>query len=290
VTRARTAIFTAAALIGFAANSILCRLALRPREIDAASFTAVRLLTGAAVLALLAGPRRALRAGSWASAAALFIYAAPFSFAYLRLDAGIGALLLFGAVQLTMIGAGLRFGERPLANEWMGFVIAATGFVALAAPGTTAPDPIAATLMATAGVSWGIYSLRGRRASDPLASTAGNFLRAAPFSLVLAAVTVLVVRLASPIIGTPAALHASPKGLALAAASGGLASGLGYTLWYAALRELSATRAAILQLAVPVLTAAGAVALLGERITLRLLCAGAAILGGVAIALARRRR
>lgn len=277
----RVAALTAAALTGFAANSLLCRMALRPGEVDAATFTGLRLLSGAVVLALLArfgargtgGPR----GGSWASAAALFAYAAAFSYAYLRIPAGVGALLLFGAVQVTMLTAAVRAGERPRGLEAVGWLAAAAGLVALLWPGMTAPDPRGAALMAAAGVAWGVYSLRGRSASSPLAATADNFARSVP----MAAALVLLALLALP---TPS-LRASPRGAALAVLSGALASGVGYSFWYAAVPALGATRAAVVQLLVPVLVAAAGVVLLGEAVTRRLAVSALAVLGGVALAI-----
>lgn len=277
--RTRILFLTALALVGFAGNSLLCRLALAGREIDAASFTAIRIASGAIVLAALALPRGggAHRAGSWGSAAALFVYAAPFSFAYLELGAGIGALILFGAVQTTMLAVAIARGERPRPRVWLGLAIALGGLIGLAAPGATAPDPLAAALMAAAGIAWGAYSLRGRGAAgDPLVATAGNFVRAAPLGLVLVAIAAMI----DP-------LSASGRGVALAIASGALASGVGYSLWYAALRGLAATEAAVVQLLTPVLAAAGGVVLLGESVSARLALAAAAILGGVALALRR---
>ena len=267
-----------AALLGFAANSLLCRAALGGGSIDAASFTALRLASGAAVLALLARRAPDRRAGSWASAAALAGYAAAFSFAYLRLTAATGALILFAAVQATMLGWGIWRGERPRALEWLGFAIAAGGLVALTLPGLAAPDPLGGALMAAAGLSWGIYSLRGRGARDPLAVTADNFARTLPLAAVLALGALTL------------AGHATIRGAALAVASGALASGVGYSLWYAALPQLAATRAAIVQLSVPAVTAGAAVALLGEAMTPRFAVAATAILGGVALAVLARGR
>jgi drug/metabolite transporter (DMT)-like permease len=296
----------AAALVGFAANSLLCRAALGARSIDAASFTGIRLGSGALVLWLIVrlvsapspsisarasspagspdarsiapgGRAGVLGAGSWGSAAALFLYAAAFSFSYLRLTAATGALILFTAVQATMIAAGIRRGERPRTLEWLGFAAAAGGLVALTLPGLAAPDPLGAALMAAAGVAWGRYSLRGRGAARPLAATADNFLRSLAFAAPLAAVIALDG-------------HATARGAGLAIASGAVASGVGYSLWYAALPRLAATRAAIIQLSVPVLAAAGAAALLGEPITSRLAGAAAAIVGGIALAIAARQR
>jgi drug/metabolite transporter (DMT)-like permease len=274
----RVALLTAAALTGFAANSLLCRMALRPGLVDAATFTGVRLASGALVLALLArrsarGPGTA-RGGSWASAAALFAYAAAFSYAYLKISAGVGALLLFGAVQITMLAAALRAGDRPRGLEVAGWLAAAGGLVALLSPGLTAPDPRGAALMAAAGVAWGVYSLRGRSAASPLAATADNFARSVP----MAAALVLVALAFRP-------LHATSRGVVLAALSGALASGVGYSLWYAAVPTLGATRAAVVQLLVPVLVAAAGVALLGEPVTQRLVLSALAVLGGVALAI-----
>ena len=263
----------------FAANSVLARLALREDEIDGGSFTAVRICAGAAALALLVGSRgggfSALRGnGSWMAALALFGYAAAFSFAYLSLDAGTGALILFTAVQITMIGVGMNRGERPRASEWLGLILALVGLVYLVSPGLTAPSLAGASLMAISGVAWGWYSLAAKGVRSPTVATAGNFVRAAP----MAAVVVLLVWA----MGQP---HASWFGLALAIVSGAVTSGLGYAIWYMVLTDLSASRAAIVQLTVPIIAAAAGVILLGERMTWRLGLAAAVILGGVAVAL-----
>ncbi len=271
-----------AALIGFAANSLLCRAALGDGSIDAASFTAIRIGSGAAMLALIAlvrGRAGSFRgAGSWSSAFALFAYAAAFSFAYLRLTTATGALILFASVQITMLGVSIARGEWPGAIEWLGIVIAIGGLVVLVLPGLEAPDPIGLGLMASAGIAWGVYSLRGRGAARPFAVTADNFTRALPFAAALL--------LALPLAGGAI----SPAGVGLAIASGAVASGLGYSLWYDALPHLPATRAAIIQLSVPMLAAIGGVVLLGESVTLRLVGATAAILGGIAVGLAAKRR
>jgi len=273
----RTALFAAMALLGFAANSLLCRLALRAGEIDAASFTAIRLASGALVLALLVVTRGArLRgAGNWTSAIALGAYAVMFSIAYRELSAGTGALLLFGAVQLTMIAGALRSGERPTALQCAGWFVAAAGLVVLTAPGIDPPPPFEAALMLGAGVAWGVYTLRGRIAGDALMATTGNFVRTLPFAIILA-----IVALASD-------AHLTVAGVALAAASGGIASGIGYSLWYAAVPGLGATRAATIQLAVPVLTAIAGIALLGESLRIALAIGGSAIVLGLALALVR---
>jgi drug/metabolite transporter (DMT)-like permease len=279
-TRARTVLLTGSALTAFAANSLLCRAALGPAAIDPASFSTIRLASGAATLALITFSTRrgsSGMSGSWGSAALLFLYAIPFSFAYVRLGAGTGALILFGAVQATMLAAGLSSGERPHVVQWLGLVLALGGLVDLVMPGLAAPSPVASALMALAGVAWGVYSLRGRGASDPLAETAGNFARAVPLAVGVSVAT-------APHI----ALHT--EGALLAVASGALASGLGYVAWYAALPGLSATRGASVQLAVPVLAAAGGVIFLSEQVTARLIVATILILGGVALALTRTER
>ena len=276
--RPATLVFTAAAMLAFAANSLLCRLALAGGGIDPASFGAVRVLSGALALALILRWRSktSLEAGGdWMSAAMLFAYVAFFSFAYVSLAAGTGALILFGAVQLTMFGWALRGGERFTLPAWCGLALAAAGLVYLVLPGVSAPPLAGAASMALAGAAWGVYSLRGRGAADPLRATAGNFLRAAPLALVLWL----------PFAG---AAHADTAGIVLAVVSGALTSGVGYALWYTALRELTAMRAATVQLSVPLITAFGAVLMLAEPVTLRLVLASLAILGGIALVLVRR--
>ena len=277
----RTLVLTAFALLAFSANSVLCRLALGSGAIDAATFTAVRLLSGAAVLAIVlkVGPGGGNRreAGTWISATLLFAYATAFSFAYLALTTGTGALVLFGAVQITMISAGFLRGERLVGRQWLGMATAIGGLVALTFPGLTAPSLRGALLMALAGAAWGLYSLRGRGSGHPVAVTAGNFARSAPLAFGL----VVGVGLGG--------LTVTPRGAALAIVSGALTSGLGYVIWYAALPGLSATRAAIVQLAVPVIAAAGGVVLLSEPVTFRLVAAGVAVLGGIGVALVQRR-
>jgi drug/metabolite transporter (DMT)-like permease len=268
----RTTIFTALALIAFSGNSLLCRAALAHTHIDAASFTTVRLLSGALVLWGLARLHGGARAGggNWLSALALFAYAAGFSFSYLHLTAAAGALLLFGAVQITMIGHGVWAGERMRWLQLVGLALACGGLLVLLLPGLSAPPLVGALLMLGAGIAWGIYSLRGKRGGDPLKVTAGNFLRAAPMALIL---SLYLLRNASP----------DPAGLGYAFLSGALASGVGYAIWYTALPFLKSTTAATVQLSVPILAAAGGVCFLGEPLTLRLLVASAAILGGIAL-------
>lgn len=273
----RTVVLTIAALVAFAANSVICRLALGEGSIDAASFTLVRIAAGALALGVLTIGRGQRPAGRWGSAFALALYAVPFSFAYVSLEAGTGALILFAAVHLVMIGVGLTLGERPRAAEWLGMLVALCGLVWLVAPGVTAPPLLGATLMAIAGAAWGVYSLRGRATTAPVARTAGNFLLAVP-------VVAVAVAFALP------AAHWTGRGVLLATISGALASGLGYVIWYAALPGLTATRAATVQLAVPLLAAFGGVALLGEAITVRLATAAALILSGVGMAIRGRRR
>lgn len=274
----KTAVLTALAMFAFAANSLLCRAALRGGAIDAPSFTLVRLVSGALVLAILVRLRspQGKSARNLASAAALFGYAIAFSIAYLKLPTGTGALVLFGCVQTTMIAAGIRAGERPRPAVWVAIAVALAGLVGLTLPGLGAPDPIAALLMAVAGVAWGVYSLRGRGSPDPLAATAINLVWSVPFAVVAFA------------LGLAFAPHASAGGVLLAAASGAVASGVGYSIWYTALRGLTATRAAVVQLSVPVIAATGGVVLLDEVPTARLAVSAIAILGGVAFVLTRR--
>jgi drug/metabolite transporter (DMT)-like permease len=274
---ASTILLTTVAMIAFAANSLLCRMALGAHLIDAATFTTVRLSCGALFLVLLVAQQgHSLRMRADAVAVgALFAYAIAFSFAYLGLSAGTGALILFGAVQITMIAAGLMRGERLPALGWSGLAAACAGLVLLLAPGISAPPVQSALLMTLAGLAWGIYSLRGRGVSDPLQSTAANFVWTVPLALV-----------SMPILAQP--WHASPRGLVLAAASGALASGLGYVVWYAALRRLPAIPAATVQLSVPVIAALGGMLLLGEHPTPRLLVCSAVVLGGIALVLRSR--
>ena len=276
----KTVLLTLVALLAFAANSLLCRLALGQELIDAASFTAVRVISGAMILVLIVLPRwRTSRRAKvdWRSVATLFIYMAFFSFAYLSLSAGSGALILFGAVQLTMFAVALRAGEQ--------FPLWVVDRIDVGRPRTDLPDLArgdrtqsrGALLMTIAGVAWGGYSLLGRGVADPLEATANNFIYSVPAVIIVSLVFM-------------SDFHSTPSGLALAAASGAIASGLGYVIWYAALRRLTATRAATVQLSVPVIAAFGGVILLSEPITPRLLLASIATLGGVAIVLTQRMR
>lgn len=267
-------------MFAFAANSVFCRLALGKAAIDAGSFTLVRLTAGSITLGLICVARgkfgRALFRFDAVSGLALFAYAAGFSFAYRELTAGTGALLLFGAVQTTMIGTGLLRGERPGATEWLGLLLALGGLGWLVVPGLTAPPLAAAGLMIFAGMAWGVYSLRGRKQGDPLQKTAANFLWAVPLALLLFAIA-------------PGESHVSPTGLLWAVLSGALASGVGYAVWYAVLPRLTATRAATLQLTVPILAALGGVVFLAETISTRLVVASLLVLGGVSLAILGRR-
>ena len=284
MTSTRVFILTVVTMTAFAGNSLLCRLALKQTSIDAASFTFTRIISGAIMLWLIVEFRRRLmrhsslpQAGSWPSALALFAYAAAFSFAYISLSAGTGALLLFGAVQATMIIWGLRQGEQLRARQWIGLAFALGGLVALLFPGLSAPPLGGSILMLSAGIAWGIYSLRGQASGDPISETAGNFLRAVPLAAVLSV----------------AFLHWASldrAGFGFAVLSGAIASGVGYAIWYTALPGLRAASAATVQLSVPVLAAAGGILFLGESITLRLLFASVAVLGGIALVVIQKRR
>jgi drug/metabolite transporter (DMT)-like permease len=294
------ALLAGTAMLAFAGNSLLCRLALRGSSIDAASFTTLRLLSGALVLALIVQlrsggmaptplathsappprggtffPGAALRenlsrSGDWPSALALFVYAAGFSWAYLQLSAATGALLLFGAVQVTMIAFGLWRGERLKALQWAGLLSACVGLVEMLLPGLAAPPLGASLLMVSAGVAWGVYSLRGRGRGDATSTTAGNFWRASLLAVALS-------------VAARGSVQVQASGALYALASGALASGLGYSIWYTALRSLSPSTAASIQLTVPALAAMGAVLFLGESVTLRLFIASLVILGGVGL-------
>ena len=291
----RTIFLTAFALAAFAFNSILCRLALRGDEADAAGFTAVRLISGAITLIAISlllpellqrsarkqgrntQHLRFAKGGSWLSAFWLAAYAICFSFAYLNLTAGTGALILFGSVQLTMILISLGKGERPTGLEWLGLLIALGGLVYLVLPGLAAPPLNSSLLMAAAGASWGFYTLRGKGSSDPLSDTTGNFVKTLPFVIALVVIFYLNI-------------HLTSRGIFLAVLSGAVASGIGYTVWYAALKHHTATRAAILQLAVPIIAAAGGVLFMAEEFTTRLLIAGALVLGGIGMTIAGRKK
>ncbi len=275
----RTALLTLLALLAFAGNSVLCRIALKQAHIDPASFIAIRLVSGAAVLALIVMLRgaRPTAAGNWTSAAALFAYAAFFSFAYVGLSTATGALLLFGSVQATMIAYGLWRGERLGPWQMLGMLCAMAGLVALLLPGLEAPSPARAALMIAAGAAWGVYSLRAKGAGDPTSATAGNFVRAAVFAALL-------------FLPFLSSAHVDSAGVMLALASGAITSGLGYAIWYSALQGLRPATAATVQLSVPGIAALGGVLLLAEPLTWQLAGAFAAIIGGMAVVILTRPR
>lgn len=279
MSRSQVLLLTTLAMLAFAGNSLLCRLALAGTDIDGVTFTSVRIVAGALTLWLIVQFRSSAPglAGNWASAAALFAYAAGFSLAYVQLSAATGALLLFGAVQATMIGYGFWSGDRLRGWQIVGFVCAVLGLVALLLPGLSAPPLHSAALMVGAGIAWGIYSLHGRGAGDPTSATAGNFVRAVPFTAVFSLITLWQVSI-------------DAAGIGYAIASGALTSGLGYAIWYTALKDLKATSAATVQLSVPVIATIGGALLLGEHVTLRIVIASVAILGGIALVILNRAR
>ncbi|NET10068.1 MAG: DMT family transporter [Merismopedia sp. SIO2A8] len=280
----RTLILTTLTLVAFAANSLLTRMALGDGAIDAASFMTLRLGSGALFLWILEQFRKPPQAGGgqsyptkWTAALMLFLYAVTFSFSYLQLTAGTGALILFGTVQVTMITAALYQGETPRSLEWVGLLLALAGLIYLVSPGLTAPPLVGAVLMVAAGMAWGVYSLLGRSSRDPVAYTTSNFIRAVPFAIGVSVVTISM-------------MHWSWRGVGLAIASGVFASGLGYSLWYAALKGLTATRAATVQLAVPILAAIAGILWLQEALSVRLMVASAMILGGIGIVVLGRHK
>jgi drug/metabolite transporter (DMT)-like permease len=275
----RAIVYTSITMLAFAGNSILCRMALRDGAIDPASFTAIRLISGAAMLLLivrLTSKDTSIREhGGWTSAFMLFLYAICFSYAYISLSAGAGALILFGFVQGTMIAMALWSGDRPSIAEWLGWLLAFGGLVWLLIPGIEAPPAVGATLMALAGIAWGVYSIRGRDETNPLVSTCSNFVYAIVFVVIVTAITF-------------SSADISKRGILLAVISGAITSGVGYVIWYAALNYLRAMQAALVQLSVPAIAAVGGVILLAEPISLRLLTAGALILGGISLALVQK--
>ncbi len=272
----RLFLITLTALVAFAANSLLNRAALAEAAMDPAAFTGLRILSGAVVLAVLVAMQGKLRgllaAGGPVSSGALMLYAVAFSFAYLTLDAGLGALILFGGVQITMFTGGILRGERPPARRWIGSALGLLGLGVLFVPGASAPDPLGVVLMLVAAFGWGIYSLRGQSSTDPLLTTAGNFVWALPIALIL-----------WPVLAVGGSL--TPTGIALAFASGALASGLGYAVWYAVLPRLDATLAAIAQLSVPLIALTGGILFLGEAITTTFVAASVLIIGGILFAI-----
>jgi drug/metabolite transporter (DMT)-like permease len=275
----KTILYTVFALVAFAFNSILCRLALGAETIDAVSFTSIRLLSGAITLLIISAFINRKKAetigGNWVSAFFLFAYAICFSLAYINLTTGTGALILFGSVQMTMIGTALRSGERPKLLEWIGLITTFGGLIYLVLPGLAAPSLLSSGLMAVAGISWGFYTLRGRGSTNPIADTTGNFIRTVPMII---------------LVGLPFVyqIHLSPNGVLFAVLSGAAASGIGYSVWYAVLPHHTATRAAILQLSVPALASIGGAVLLAEIVSLRLLLATVFILGGISLAILGR--
>lgn len=273
----RIFLLTTITMIAFGANSIFGRVALEGDAIDPSSYSFIRLLSGAIMLAILVGvssgvSKKNLSHGNLVSALCLFAYAAAFSFSYVNIETGVGALILFACVQAVMIGWALFKGDRPSLFEWLGIVIAFGAFIWLVSPGLEAPDPIAATLMAISGIAWGTYSLRGKSSSDPLKATAGNFLLSVPMGLVLLFITI-------------SSSQITLYGVILAIASGAITSGMGYALWYKVLPQLTSTRASIVQLTVPVVAGIGGLIFLSEPLTFRFVLASALILGGVAISI-----
>ena len=279
MSRTSVVILTSLAMLAFAGNSLLCRVALKNTGIDAASFTSIRLISAAVALWLVVhlSSKTNSGKGNWPSAFALFAYAAGFSFAYINLTAATGALLLFGAVQTTMISYGMWRGERLLNLQWLGLVLALGGLVGLTLPGLSAPPLVSSLLMIGAGVAWGIYSLRGKGAGDPTAVTAGNFLRTVPITVVL---SLLMMR----------HITWDSAGIWYAILWGAVTSGIGYAIWYKALPALKATQAATVQLSVPVIAAIGGIILLSEPLTLRLVLASTAIISGIALVILERKK
>ncbi|MDD1955682.1 DMT family transporter [Pseudomonas qingdaonensis] len=273
----RVVILTAIALTAFAANSVLCRVALRHSAIDPISFSVIRLVSGALILWVILKFQRPVKkaTGSWGGAVSLYVYAFAFSYAYLKLDTGTGALVLFGAVQLTMLGYGVLQGERMGVLALLGLVLAVTGLVVLLLPGSSAPPLTSVVIMLTSGVAWGVYSILGKSLTDPLAATAGNFMMSVP----------LIMLTSLPFISS---FHADVVGITSAVVSGTIASGAGYAIWYAAVRNLSSFRAATVQLTVPVIASIAGVLLLGETFTTRLGLSSLTVLGGIALVLSAK--
>lgn len=268
----KTSLLTGLALIAFAANSVLCRLALGNESIDASSFTVIRLLSGAITLFIISSikgnNKEELSKGSWTASFMLFLYAITFSLAYLSVDTGTGALILFGSVQITMVLLSIISGTRLHISEWTGVIIAFTGFIYLILPSITTPSVNGFILMTISGISWSIYTLRGRSSKNPLMDTTYNFVRTTPFVALLAVFTIQNISYSS-------------EGVVLALLSGGITSGVGYTIWYIALRGLSSTQAAVIQLSVPVIAAIGGVIFVSELITYRLIISATIVLGGI---------
>ena len=275
----KTILYTTIALLAFAANSVICRYALKDNAIDPGMFTSIRLSSGALILVILVFASKERRneksKGSWVSAAMLFLYAAAFSYAYVSLETGIGALIIFGVVQITMISSSIISGYKLSLIEWLGIILALSGFLYLLLPGASAPSLTGFLLMTLSGIGWGIYSLRGKNSKHPLVDTAYNFLRSLPF-LVL-----LFYFLAQE-------SHFTTEGVFLALLSGIVTSGLGYTIWYLALRDLNSIQASIVQLLVPVLAAIGGIIFIGEFISFRLTASSLMILGGIVLLILKK--
>lgn len=268
----KTSLLTSLALIAFAANSVLCRLALGNESIDASSFTVIRLLSGAFALFIIfcmnGNRTEASSKGSWSASFLLFTYAITFSIAYLSVDTGTGALILFGSVQITMILLSIASGTRLHASEWLGLIMAFTGFIYLIYPSISSPSINGLILMTISGISWGLYTLMGKRSKNPLMDTTYNFVRTIPFVVVLAVFTIQHISYSS-------------EGVILAILSGAITSGIGYTIWYIALRDLSSTQAAVVQLSVPVIASVGGVLFVSESVTQRLIVSAIIVLSGI---------
>ena len=277
----RIILLTIFALVAFAFNSILCRLALGNETIDAVGFTTIRLASGAITLSIISvilnRKQTDFKRGNWLSAFFLFAYAVCFSFAYLKLTTATGALILFGSVQMTMICLALIKGERPKALEWLGLFLAFGGLIYLVFPGLSAPPFAYSILMMFAGIAWGFYTLRGKGSEKPLADTTGNFIRTAPMILLVCLLFLSDIQISS-------------KGTIFAVLSGAIASGIGYSVWYAVLKHHTATRAAILQLSVPAIASVGGVIFLAENLSFRIILASGLILGGIGLAIIAKRK
>lgn len=276
----RLILLTLLAMVAFASNSLLCRVALKQTSIDPTLFFTIRLVSGALMLWLVMNARQPTQKieGSWRAALALFIYAAAFAYAYVNIPAGTGALLLFASIQITMILYGLIKGERLTFWQTIGVCLAFGGLVALMLPRVESPPLFSAALMIGSGIAWGAYSLLGRGAKNPIAATAGNFIRSAPMALVGLLLALLL-----------SSIHMDWSGIGYAIASGAITSGLGYVLWYAVLKDLKVTQAATVQLSVPVITAFGGVLLLNESITNVLIFSSLAIILGVLLVIRAKR-
>lgn len=270
---------TLLALIAFAGNSLLCRLALAQTPIDSTTFVTIRLLSGALILwlALYLQKQGDKMEGSWPGALALFIYALAFTFAYTHIPAGTGALLLFATIQISMILYGMFIGERLSFWQITGLGLAIVGLIILMLPKVGAPPLLYGCIMIISGLAWSVYSLLGRGTRNPTSATAGNFIRATPMALILFLCML-----------PTSSITLDTAGIGYAIASGAITSGLGYILWYAAVRELKVTQAATVQLSVPLITAFGGTLFLGELITSTLIISSIAIILGVSLVIMSR--